>query len=252
MRWLTTLGETRSRRAASEKLSLSTAWVKARMFSSTASVPWSKTRSSAPACRTGAFCLAHPRTAPAIRKGRLTWNPILHEFGSVLLRWAHIIAAMAWVGASFYFMHLDAALRPAPDIPPDKGGEAWEVHGGGFYQVKKYLVAPSHLPEHLMWHKWESYTTWITGVLLLIWTYYYQAPCFLIDPGVMALTPLSAFLIGIGGIAFSWIVYDLVCRSPLGKSAVTVGVIVFILVVGMAYFFQHVFSARGAFIHTAR
>ncbi len=177
-------------------------------------------------------------------------EPILHEFGSLLLRWAHIIAGMAWIGASFYFMHLDAALRPAPDIPADKGGEAWEVHGGGFYQVKKYLVAPAHLPEHLMWHKWESYTTWITGVLLLIWTYYYQATLFLIDPSVMALTPLTAFLIGVGGIAFGWVFYDLVCRSPLGKSDVTVGIIVFVFVVAMAYFFQHVFSPRGAFIHT--
>ncbi|WP_029004751.1 urate hydroxylase PuuD [Azorhizobium doebereinerae] len=176
-------------------------------------------------------------------------EPILHEFGSLLLRWAHIVAGMAWIGASFYFMHLDAALRPTPDLPAGKGGEAWEVHGGGFYQVRKYLVAPAFLPDHLMWHKWESYTTWITGALLLVWTYYYQATLYLIDPSVLSLTPLTAFLIGAGGIAFGWIFYDLVCRSPLGRSDLKVGLVVFVFVVAMALFFQKVFSPRGAFIH---
>lgn len=177
-------------------------------------------------------------------------EPILHEFGSLLLRWAHIIAGMAWIGASFYFMHLDAALRPTPEIPQGKGGEAWEVHGGGFYQVKKYLVAPDFLPSHLIWHKWEAYFTWVTGALLLVWTYYYQATLYLIDPAVMALTPWQAFGIGVGGLAFGWIFYDLVCRSPLGRSDLHVGLAVFVFVVAMALFFQSVFSPRGAFIHT--
>ncbi|MGU3492510.1 urate hydroxylase PuuD [Xanthobacteraceae bacterium A53D] len=177
-------------------------------------------------------------------------EPILHEFGSILLRWAHIIAGMAWIGASFYFMHLDAALRPTPELPKGKGGEAWEVHGGGFYQVKKYLVAPNHLPDHLIWHKWEAYTTWITGALLLVWTYYYQATLYLIDPAVLELTPWQAFGIGAGGLAFGWIFYDLLCRSKLGRSDLHVGIVVFVFVVAMAFFFQQVFSPRGAFIHT--
>ncbi|QRG09121.1 urate hydroxylase PuuD [Xanthobacter dioxanivorans] len=177
-------------------------------------------------------------------------EPILHEWGSLLLRWTHIIAGMAWVGASFYFMHLDASLKACPDIPPGKGGEAWEVHGGGFYQVKKYLVAPAFLPEDLAWHKWQSYATWITGFFLLIWIYYYQSSIYLIDPAVMNLKPFAAFAIGMGGLAAGWIAYDQLCRSKLGDNPTAVGAIVFVGVVLAAYLFQQVFSARAAFIHT--
>ena len=177
-------------------------------------------------------------------------EPILHEFGSLLLRWAHIVTGMAWIGASFYFMHLDAALRPAAGIPAGKGGEAWEVHGGGFYEVRKYLVAPAHLPAHLMWHKWESYSTWITGFFLLMWVYYYQANLFLIDPAILPLSPPAAAAIGIGGIFAGWVFYDLLCHSPLGRSDLAVGAVVFVFVVAMAFGFQQVFSPRGAFLHT--
>lgn len=176
-------------------------------------------------------------------------EPILHEFGSLLLRWAHITAGMAWIGASFYFMHLDASLKPSPDIPAGKGGEAWEVHGGGFYQVRKYLVAPAALPDHLTWHKWQSYATWLSGAALLIWTYYYQASLYLIDPSVYAMSPLMAAAIGIIAIFGGWVFYDLVCHSPLGKSDLAVGLVIFVFIVAMAFFFQKVFSPRGAFIH---
>lgn len=176
-------------------------------------------------------------------------DPILHEFGSMLLRWTHIVTAMAWIGSSFYFMHLDAALRPVSDIPEGKGGEAWEVHGGGFYQVRKYLVAPDMLPRHLMWHKWESYSTWISGFFLLMWVYYGQASLFLIDPAVANLSPFKAAIIGLVGLFAGWVFYDLICRSPLGKHDGVVSAIVFCFVVGMAFLFQQVFSPRGAFIH---
>ncbi|MCG5235845.1 urate hydroxylase PuuD [Xanthobacter oligotrophicus] len=177
-------------------------------------------------------------------------EPILHEWGSLLLRWTHIIAGMAWIGSSFYFMHLDASLKATPDIPAGKGGEAWEVHGGGFYQVKKYLVAPSFLPEELGWHKWQSYATWLTGFFLLIWIYYYKSSIYLIDPAVMNLKPFVAFVIGMGGLALGWVAYDQLCRSRLGNNPMAVGVIVFVGVVLAAYLFQQVFSARAAFIHT--
>ncbi|MDI4658518.1 urate hydroxylase PuuD [Xanthobacter autotrophicus] len=177
-------------------------------------------------------------------------EPILHEWGSLLLRWTHIIAGMAWIGSSFYFMHLDASLKATPDIPAGKGGEAWEVHGGGFYQVKKYLVAPSFLPDELGWHKWQSYATWLTGFFLLIWIYYYQSSIYLIDPAVMNLKPFVAFVIGMGGLALGWIAYDQLCRSKLGNNPVAVGAIVFVGVVLAAFLFQQVFSARAAFIHT--
>ena len=119
-------------------------------------------------------------------------DPILQEWGSFLLRWVHVITAIAWIGASFYFMHLDASLKPARDIPAGKGGEAWEVHGGGFYQVQKYMVAPPHMPEHLIWHKWQAYSTWISGFFLLVWIYYFSSDLYLIDPAVREISPALA------------------------------------------------------------
>ena len=143
-------------------------------------------------------------------------DAIVSEWGSLLLRWVHMIAGMAWIGSSFYFMHLDAAIKEIPDIPRGKGGEAWEVHGGGFYQVRKYLVAPEKLPPQLMWHKWESYATWISGFFLLVWIYYLGADLYLIDPQVRPLSPLGAAGIGIAGLLLGWFVYDGPCdrRSP--------------------------------------
>src|SRR5262249_341338 len=115
---------------------------------------------------------------------------ILIEWASLLLRWLHMIAGMAWIGSSFYFMHIDAAMKPVADIA--KGGEAWEVHGGGFYQVRKWLVAPDRLPPELIWHKWEAYTTWVSGFFLLMTIYYLGADLYLIDPAVRTLSPLVA------------------------------------------------------------
>ncbi len=175
---------------------------------------------------------------------------ILHEWGSLLLRWVHIITGMAWIGSSFYFMHLDAALRPVKYGTKGADGEAWEVHGGGFYEVRKYLVAPESLPPELMWHKWESYTTWLSGFVLLIWGYYLKASLFLIDPAVLNISPVVAACIGLGGLALGWIVYDFLCKSPLAKNEVALAGVGFVYVIGMAAIFQHVFSARGAFVHT--
>ncbi len=177
-------------------------------------------------------------------------DAILHEWGSLLLRWVHIVAGIAWIGSSFYFMHLDASLRPSSGVPAGKGGEAWEVHGGGFYQVKKYLVAPDRLPDELMWHKWESYATWISGFFLLAWIYYLGSDLYLIDAAVMALKPWAAAGIGVTGLALGWIVYDLLCRSALGKNDAALAAAGFVFVVAMAYFFQTVFSGRGAHVHT--
>lgn len=175
---------------------------------------------------------------------------ILFEWGSLLLRWLHIIAAIAWVGSSFYFMHIDAALKNTPAFPPGKGGELWEVHGGGFYHVQKYLVAPERLPEELIWHKWEAYTTWISGFFLLVWIYYASADIYLIDPAVRAISTPVAAAIGVGGLVVGWAVYDALCRSPLGDRPVALGAIGFAFIIAMAWLFQQVFSARGAFVHT--
>lgn len=173
---------------------------------------------------------------------------LLIEWASLLLRWLHMIAGMAWIGASFYFMHIDASMKPVPDIP--KGGETWEVHGGGFYQVRKWLVAPDKLPPDLIWHKWEAYTTWVTGFFLLMTIYYLGADLYLIDPAVRQMSPLVAGAIGCGALAAGWIVYDLLCRSSLAKNEVALGAVLFVLVVAMAWGFSQVFSGRGAMLHT--
>ena len=147
-------------------------------------------------------------------------------------------------------MHLDAAIRAIPEIPAGKGGEAWEVHGGGFYQVRKYLVAPEKLPDELMWHKWESYSTWVSGFFLLIWVYYLSSDLYLIDPAVRALTPLQAAGIGIGGLVLGWVVYNFLVSSKLADNPVLLAAVGFAFIMGMAYFFQMMFSGRGALIHT--
>jgi uncharacterized membrane protein len=177
-------------------------------------------------------------------------DPILAEWGGLILRWTHIITGIAWIGSSFYFMHLDAAIRAIPEIPAGKGGEAWEVHGGGFYQVRKYLVAPEKLPDELMWHKWESYSTWISGFFLLIWVYYLSSDLYLIDPAIRVLTPWQAAGIGIGGLVVGWVVYNFLVSSKLADNPVLLATVGFAFIMAMAYFFQMMFSGRGALIHT--
>lgn len=175
---------------------------------------------------------------------------ILLEWGGLLLRWVHVISGIAWIGSSFYFMHLDASLKPSRDIPEGKGGESWEVHGGGFYQVKKYLVAPDKLPPDLIWHKWQAYTTWITGFFLLMWVYYLSAELYLIDPAIMSLSPWVAAAIGLSSLVLGWIVYDALVRSRLADNEVLLAAIGFVFIIAVAYGFQRIYSGRGALIHT--
>jgi uncharacterized membrane protein len=167
----------------------------------------------------------------------------------LLTRWGHMIAGIAWIGTSFYFVALDFSLRKAAGLPDGVSGEAWEVHGGGFYHVQKYMVAPQTLPDHLIWFKWEAYLTWVTGFVLLILQYYINASSFLIDPAVMALTPWQAIGVSVASLAVGWIVYDMMCRSPLVEMPSLLALAVFALILAAAYGFTHVFSGRGAFIH---
>jgi uncharacterized membrane protein len=160
-----------------------------------------------------------------------------------------MIAGIAWIGTSFYFVALDFSLRKAARLPDGVSGEAWEVHGGGFYHVQKYMVAPQTLPDHLIWFKWEAYLTWVTGFVLLILQYYINASSFLIDPAIMALTPWQAVGISVASLAAGWIVYDMMGRSPLVQTPGLLALAVFSLIMGAAYGFTHVFSGRGAFIH---
>ncbi len=174
---------------------------------------------------------------------------LYHGVGSLILRWLHVITAIAWIGSSFFFMHLDASLRSGPGMAPGESS-AWQVHGGGFYEMRKFMVAPPHLPEELTWHKWQSYWTWISGFFLMVWVYYAQSQLYLIDPAVMALSPFAAGAIGLCALAGGWVVYDLLCKSPLGKHDVALALVGFGYVILASFLFSKVYSGRGALVHT--
>ena len=178
------------------------------------------------------------------------WGPYVWEWGSILLRWLHVTAAIAWIGASFFFMHLDASLRKREGMAKGVYGQSWQVHGGGFYEMSKYTLAPPSMPDDLIWHKWQSYWTWISGFTLLVWVYYGQSSFFLIDPAVLALQPWQAAVIGVASLALGWLVYDRICKSPLAKNDATLLAGVFVYVVATSYVYTLVFSPRGALIHT--
>jgi uncharacterized membrane protein len=173
----------------------------------------------------------------------------LIDWLNLLIRWGHMIAGISWIGTSFYFIALDLTLKRRADLPAGVYGEAWEVHGGGFYHVQKYLVAPAHLPPDLTWFKWEAYLTWVSGFLLMTVQYYFNASSYLIDPGIMQLTPWQAIGISIASLVLGWIVYDQLCRSVLGRKTEILAVFLFLLILAAAYGFTHVFSGRGALIH---
>jgi uncharacterized membrane protein len=177
-------------------------------------------------------------------------DPYLSEWAGQLLRWVHVIAAIAWIGSSFYFVHLDLSLEKRSGLPAGVGGEAWQVHGGGFYRMQKYVVAPPELPAELTWFKWESYATWISGFFLLVWVYYLHAELYTIDPAVAALHPWQAAAIGIGALVLGWVVYDGLCKSRLGQNDAAIGAAVFAFIIAAAYGFTLVFNGRAAFLHT--
>jgi len=176
--------------------------------------------------------------------------PYLFEWVSQIARWIHVITAIAWIGSSFYFIALDLSLKKRDGLPPGVGGESWQVHGGGFYRMQKYVVAPPELPAELTWFKWESYATWISGFFLLGWIYYLQADLYTIDPAVLPLAPWQAAGIGIGALALSWFVYDGLCRSALGRNDALLGAVLFAFILSAATAFTLVFSGRAAFLHT--
>ncbi|QGZ41397.1 putative membrane protein [Pseudoduganella flava] len=175
------------------------------------------------------------------------------EWANLLVRWLHIITGIAWIGASFYFVWLDNSIRPpAPGSELAKKGvmgELWAVHGGGFYNPQKYLVAPAELPKELHWFKWEAYSTWLSGFALLTIAYYFNAQAMMVDKAVADLTTWQAVGIGIGFLVAGWIVYDLLCRSPLGRYDLWFGVVIFALLVAAAYALTHLLSGRAAYIH---
>jgi uncharacterized membrane protein len=174
---------------------------------------------------------------------------VLWAWVEVAVRWTHVITAIAWIGSSFYFIALDLGLRKSPDLPPGAYGEEWQVHGGGFYHVQKYMVAPARLPEHLIWFKWESYATWLSGFALLVLVYYFGAEFYLIDPQVMDLAVWQAVAISLASLACGWLVYDALCKSRFGDDNTRLMVLLYVVLVGMAWAYTQVFSGRAALLH---
>ena len=167
-------------------------------------------------------------------------------------RWLHFVTGIAWIGSSFYFIWLDNHLEPpARDADRERGvgGELWSVHGGGFYRAEKYRERPPALPETLHWFKWEAYSTWLSGMFLLALVYWYGASVYLVDPRIADLSAPVAIGASIGLIAGGWLVYDGLCRSPLGRSETALGITLFGLVALLAWGLTELFSGRGAYIH---
>ncbi len=168
---------------------------------------------------------------------------------SFAARWLHVITAIAWIGSSFYFIALDLGLQKRPGLPEGVSGEEWQVHGGGFYHIQKYLVAPAQMPDHLTWFKWESYATWLSGFALLVIVYYFGADLYLIDPSVLDIPVWVGILISIGSLALGWLAYDLICRAFVGRSDTLLMVLLYIVLVIMAWGYTHVFTGRAALLH---
>ncbi|MBN9695288.1 MAG: urate hydroxylase PuuD [Zoogloea sp.] len=177
----------------------------------------------------------------------------LLDWANLLLRWLHLITGIAWIGASFYFVMLDNSLRPpkkAADGERGVFGELWAVHGGGFYCSQKFLTGPKGEPlsDDLHWSKWEAYTTWLSGMSLLVVVYWIGASSYLIDKQVLDISQGAAIGLSVGFLAVGWVVYDVLCRNLMGRDGL-LAVLVFIFVVACDWLLHQVFSARGAYIH---
>lgn len=171
------------------------------------------------------------------------------EWLNIVIRVMHITFGIAWIGASFYFVFLENALNRTENIRDELAGNLWAVHGGGFYYLEKYKVAPKTIPKNLHWFKYEAYFTWLSGFALLFIVYYFNASALLIDPHVLKLTPAAAIGIGIGSFIVAWLIYDLLCKSALVKKPLLFAFTGVLLLTGFAFFYSHVFSGRAAFIH---
>ena len=174
---------------------------------------------------------------------------IAWEWMAFAVRWLHVITGIAWIGSSFYFIALDLGLRQRPGLPVGAHGEEWQVHGGGFYHIQKYLVAPEHMPEHLTWFKWESYMTWLSGFAMLAVVYYAGADLYLVDPTVLDISPLTGILISLASIGVGWVIYDFLCKSKFGDDNTRLMVFLYFVLVILAWGYTHLFTGRAAFLH---
>jgi uncharacterized membrane protein len=174
---------------------------------------------------------------------------VLGDWLEFAVRWLHVITAIAWIGSSFYFVALDLGLHRDRNLASGADGEEWQVHGGGFYHIQKYLVAPERMPDDLVWFKWESYATWLSGFALLALVYYLGADLYLVDPSVADLKVWQAVLISVGSLALGWVLYDTLCKSKLGESPTTLMVLLYLILVAMAWGYTQVFTGRAALLH---
>lgn len=165
------------------------------------------------------------------------------------VRWLHVITGIAWIGSSFYFIALDLGLHRDRNLASGADGEEWQVHGGGFYHIQKYLVAPDNMPDGLIWHKWQSYWTWISGFILLVLVYYLGAEFYLIDPAIADLQVWQAIGISLASLALGWVAYNALCRVFVDANQTTLMVALFGVLVAMSYFYTSVFSGRAAMLH---
>ncbi len=202
-------------------------------------------------CESVPFSKIEPFGSEGVPRVDLTMmeTAVLWEWLSFAVRWAHVVAAIGWIGSSFYFIALDLGLRKHDRLGEGVSGEEWQVHGGGFYHVQKYMVAPAALPEHLIWFKWESYATWLTGFAMLCVVYYAGADLYLIDRNVLDVEAPTAIAISIGSLAVGWLIYDLLCRSPIGRNDLALMLVLFAVLIAMAWGFTQVFTGRAAFLH---
>ena len=174
---------------------------------------------------------------------------ILLEWLEFAVRWVHIITAIAWIGSSFYFIALDLGLKKNSSLQYGVTGEEWQVHGGGFYNIQKYSIAPPNLPQDLIWFKWESYSTWLSGFFLLAIVYYGGADLYLIDTEIADINNFQAISISLGSILFGWIIYNSACKSPLGNNSNLLLILLFFFLLFLSWFYTSIFSGRAAFLH---
>ena len=174
---------------------------------------------------------------------------ILWDWVGFAVRWLHVVTAIAWIGSSFYFVALDLGLSKVPHLPAGASGEEWQVHGGGFYHIQKYMVAPQQMPEHLTWFKWESYATWLSGAALLMIVYWVGGELFLLDPSKAELALWQGIAISAASIGVGWVLYDALCKSRLGDFPTMMMLVLFVFIMVMSWGLNQVFTGRAALLH---
>ncbi len=174
---------------------------------------------------------------------------ILLDWIEFAVRWLHVITGVAWIGSSFYFIALDLGLHRDRNLASGADGEEWQVHGGGFYHIQKYLVAPAQMPSDLIWHKWQSYSTWMSGFALLFVVYYLGGDLYLIDPAKLDIPVWQGALISVASLALGWVLYDRICKSRFGDDNTRLMIGLYIILVAMAWGYTEVFTGRAALIH---